>query len=412
MGIDGITLAGVCICIGLSALTAQWLIRSSRTNALTNQAAPAAGPRGRTNRFENLDGLRGLLALFVFIHHASIWYMYVRTGSWESPPSTLLTHFGHSSVAGFFMITGFLFFSKLLRARTRDIDWVRLYVGRILRLVPLYFTVIALLFLVVALMTGEYWTQSPAQSLHALLHWLTFTIWSSPDINSVPGTKLILSGVTWSLAYEWLFYLALPMVALTLGMRLPGWVLVLGIGGLALSLDWRPGLIHLAEFATGFVAALAVRWLPLRRLAGRPSASVLVLACLVLTTLQPPEAQEWTIWATLSLAFILIAGGSTVFGVLSHPSTRALGELTYGIYLLHGLALFVMMRFVLGYQTAATLPAGGYWALVTLTSVVLIVLSHLANRYIEMPSMRLTSRATQWLRDVPGRVVVLRSMAA
>lgn len=63
-------------------------------------------------RFVALDGLRGYLALFVFLYHSALWYFYLRTGQWEVPPSNLYTHFGQSSVLLFFMITGFLFFFK------------------------------------------------------------------------------------------------------------------------------------------------------------------------------------------------------------------------------------------------------------------------------------------------------------
>ena len=89
-------------------------------------------------RFNSIDGLRGYLAFFVFLHHASIWYFYLQTGKWALPPSNLYTQFGHSSVFLFFMITGFLFFSKLIDGRTQTIDWGKLFVSRLLRLAPLY----------------------------------------------------------------------------------------------------------------------------------------------------------------------------------------------------------------------------------------------------------------------------------
>ena len=63
-------------------------------------------------RFASIDGLRGYLAFFVFLHHACIWYFYLQTGEWGRPPSNLYSHLGRSSVVLFFMITGFLFFTK------------------------------------------------------------------------------------------------------------------------------------------------------------------------------------------------------------------------------------------------------------------------------------------------------------
>lgn len=76
--------------------------------------ARRAGGPPEQGRFASIDGLRGYLAFFVFLHHSAIWYFCLRTGQWKVPPSNLYTHFGQSSVAMFFMITGFLFSLKLI----------------------------------------------------------------------------------------------------------------------------------------------------------------------------------------------------------------------------------------------------------------------------------------------------------
>ena len=64
-------------------------------------------------RYQTIDGLRGFLALSVFIHHSSVWYNYIVNGVWEIPSSNLFAHLGSTSVSFFFMITSFLFVSKL-----------------------------------------------------------------------------------------------------------------------------------------------------------------------------------------------------------------------------------------------------------------------------------------------------------
>ena len=73
-------------------------------------------PPERSDRYASIDGLRGYLALFVFLHHACVWYFFLQVGRWEVPPSSLYTHFGQSSVALFFMITGFLLFPNIIAA--------------------------------------------------------------------------------------------------------------------------------------------------------------------------------------------------------------------------------------------------------------------------------------------------------
>ena len=56
-----------------------------------------------------IDGLRGYLALMVFVHHGAVWWGYLHTGQWRPPPSRLMNNLGEGSVALFFMITALLF---------------------------------------------------------------------------------------------------------------------------------------------------------------------------------------------------------------------------------------------------------------------------------------------------------------
>src|SRR5438105_476841 len=89
------------------------------------------GAPSSEGRYASIDGLRGYLAFFVFVHHSAAWYYFLRTG-WQTP-SNLFSFFGPGCVAFFFMITGFLFFSKLLEAKEKPVDWTKLYMSRVLR---------------------------------------------------------------------------------------------------------------------------------------------------------------------------------------------------------------------------------------------------------------------------------------
>ena len=113
-------------------------------------------------RFVTIDGLRGYLAFLVFLHHSCIWYFYLRTSQFDSPPSNFMANIGRASVSMFFMITGFLFFTKIINEKKKGIDWIKLYVSRILRLTPLYLFAMLLLFVTVAVMSDFTLAQSPA----------------------------------------------------------------------------------------------------------------------------------------------------------------------------------------------------------------------------------------------------------
>jgi len=168
-------------------------------------------------RFATIDGLRGYLAFFVFLHHSCIWYFYLRTSEFGAPPTNFMANIGRASVSLFFMITGFLFSTKLINDKEKGIDWIKLYVSRILRLTPLYLFAMLLLFGTVAVVSDFTLTQSPVTVAVNALRWIGFSSFGEPDLNGIEGTNLILSGVPWSLAYEWAFYLCLPLLAVALG---------------------------------------------------------------------------------------------------------------------------------------------------------------------------------------------------
>ena len=89
------------------------------------------------SRFAGIDGLRGYLAFGVFVHHSIITWIFLQTGVIDLPPSNFYSQLGQGSVALFFMITGFLFWDRLL-THGRQHDWLAFAVSRLFRLYPLY----------------------------------------------------------------------------------------------------------------------------------------------------------------------------------------------------------------------------------------------------------------------------------
>lgn len=356
-------------------------------------------------RFTTIDGLRGYLAFFVFMHHSSVWYFYLRTGQWKVPPSNLYTHFGQSSVLIFFMITGFLFFSKLIDGRTKSIDWGKLFVSRLLRLVPLYLFVMLLLFAVVAWLSNGTLNEPIPKLLNEVVQWLVFTIPGAPNLNGIQRTWTIVAGVTWSLPYEWLFYCSLPLLALTVRVIPPFRYIALSIvcvTGLIL-LDPQFHFLKqmsapLLSFLGGIAAAFTVRSDSFRRFAVRWTSSIILLGCIVLAIAAYPSINGPVPVFLLAVAFILIAGGNTLFGVLVSPVSRTLGEMAYSIYLLHGITLFVVFNFMLGITASSELTPLTHWLLMVLITPVLVSVSFITFRLIESPAMHSTSAFTAWLR--------------
>jgi peptidoglycan/LPS O-acetylase OafA/YrhL len=350
-------------------------------------------------RFAAIDGLRGYLAFFVFLHHSSVWYFYLRTGQWRVPPSNLYAHFGQSSVTLFFMITGFLFFSKLIDGRTRGVDWGRLFVSRFLRLVPLYLFAMLLLFSVVALLSNGVLNVPLPKLIRGVIRWLGFTILGSPSLNGIDQTSIIVAQVTWSLPYEWFFYFSLPLLALTVRVipSLP--YVILGIASIVGLSIWHPQTYPLLSFLGGIAASFLVRWNPFRQFAVGRISSLLAIGCIVMAVSAFPSPYGIVPLLLLSLAFSLIAGGCSMFRVLVSPVSRTLGEMTYSIYLLHGIALFIAFTFLVGINEAKNLSPVTHWMLIVGISPILILASFCTFRFIERPAMQSTPAVTAWLRS-------------
>lgn len=356
------------------------------------------GTPASSGRYQSLDGLRGYLAIFVMFHHAAIWFPHLRAGPWRTPESHLYAQFGQGSVALFFMITGFLFYSKLLQGKS--IDWTRLYISRILRITPLYLFTIGMLLLIVMIQTGFTLRAPSWQIALQILSWLAFTLPGSPDINGLENTAFIVAGATWTLRYEWLFYFALPLVFAAIKGK-PGrfWITVSLISVLATMLVWHPSFRYLLHFVGGGVAAYIANKTRFTEYASQTRFTFLALLCIACTVYFFPGANRFIPTVLLTIAFTIMACGNTLFGILTLPVSRYLGEISYSLYLLHGIVLYIAIDWIVGREVLAIRSAEFFWAVMIACVPVLIGLSTLTFHFIEKPALRSTERVTQILRD-------------
>ena len=374
-------------CMLLALLTASVL---AKRDGLTLRDSP----------FPAIDGARGYLAMLVFLHHASIWYFYARSGRWELPASASQIQFGQGRVALFFMVTSFIFSHKLLevRQRQRPVDWLQLLVARVMRLAPLYFVVVALMLVVVAILSDGVLHEPLPVLFKKIARWAGFTVFGSPDLNGVAGTRAILAGVTWPLPYELFFYAVLPLLAGAIGVRTPPLVLALSAAMLIGIVALHPHLWTILPFASGVAAALLVRIGALRRRLTGPLAGLACIACigLVFAHFGTPNAPLPLL--LLSLAFLIVACGNSLFGLLQMRLARVLGERAYSLYLLHGLLLFVLFTFVIGPERTSRLGLVEHWSLIAALTPALVWLSHLSHRWIESPAIGRSRPLLHWLR--------------
>jgi peptidoglycan/LPS O-acetylase OafA/YrhL len=293
-----------------------------------------------TRVFGSLNGLRAIAIIAVVWHHT-----YPRN-EWAASSR------GFLGVDLFFVISGFLIVTLLLRERDRrgSIDLGAFYARRTLRIVPLNYAVI---FAVWGVST---WTDGSQARMvaHDVPFALTYTA------NFAPMASML--GICWSLAAEEQFYLAWPLVERHLRRHA---VKVLGLA-LALSLviscghahfglwTWMPGMF----LETTFVPIGLGVWLahllhspgtysklrPL--LAGRWAAPAAILAIIIATSIPGRDISGLPRLGLHLLMTWLVA--SCVYredhgarAIMSNRALSRIGVVSYGIYLLHMISLHV-----------------------------------------------------------------------
>lgn len=350
-------------------------------------------------RYQSIDGLRGYLALFVFFHHSIVWYFYLWTGKWTFPPSNLYNHMGPTSVGLFFMITSFLFTSKLAEARKNDINWLRLYVGRILRIGPLYLSVLIIILLIVFAKTKWMLLEAPNQLIVDILKWLFFI---QGKINNYTETSLIVARVIWSLAFEWLFYFSLPLWAVLLfRMKIPKLTITLAliILFIIVLIIWQfypVGAVRRScPFFGGILASILCKKKWIQKIANTHYMSIIISLLLFITIYFYSDAYSIIPYLCMVSVFILITAGNSLFGILTNKYSRLLGQISYSIYLLHGIGLFIVLRCIPEVTNKVIISPLHYWFFIAFLCIILMIISSITYKFIEQPFIKKTSTITK-----------------
>jgi peptidoglycan/LPS O-acetylase OafA/YrhL len=357
-------------------------------------------PNPHGQRLSAFDGMRGFLALAVVFHHGVTYHLYILEGTWLIPDSaTFYLLLGKFGVAGFFMITGHLFWSKVIASRG-NMDWSRLYIGRFFRLAPLYFVAAALMLTFVFYHAGMHWNVPPLKLVKQLGRWLSVGLFRGYEFDgsAEPG---ILLGVAWTLQFEWYFYFSLPVLALMAGRKRgsplrPALVLVVSVLYIAVNTSaslFYTGL-HYAEpialFSVGMTcAALAENGRNVRL----PSNAISLLASImvILAFAAGPFIHSAGEILLLGGVFYLVTCGCSFFGLLTCRPARRLGDISYGIYLLQNLVFSGVFSIGWARRIALASPLG-HWSMLLLSAVLLILIATFTHVWIERPGIDLGKR--------------------
>jgi peptidoglycan/LPS O-acetylase OafA/YrhL len=308
---------------------------------------PGHGTYLATRTFACLDGLRAIAIAMVLWHHAC------------PPRAWAATARGFLGVDLFFVISGFLIVTLLRRERDRRgrIDLGAFYVRRLLRIVPLNYLVILLLWAGSALTGGV----TAAGIRHDVPYALAYVA------NWVPMQSLL--AITWSLAAEEQFYLLWPLVerrcarwarwllgallAVSIGLVCghAHFGLLPGLPPMLAETTFVPillgvALAHALHTPTGFARLLAVVG---HRFAA-PAVAVLVLAAL---SVPRADISGWPrlllhVLFTLLVAACVVREDNGLRALLRWRPLARVGVVSYGIYLLHHIGLHVVGKLTHG----------------------------------------------------------------
>ena len=329
-----------------------------------------------SGRFESIDGLRGFLAIGVFFTHVIATYGYYAHGRWYSTFSPVHAVMGQAGVSLFFMITGFLFWRRALRAEG-NLDARALYVSRIRRLVPMYAVSVALALLAVAVLSGLHLREPLVPLLKELRAWLSFGFMHAGDINGVKDAHII-NAVYWTLAYEWSFYLALPLLALFAR----GWAFVT-LCAATLFFGIQSAIV--INFLAGALAALSVEGGLLNGRLARAWLAPVPVAAIAMVLTAFDEAYHPAAIGLLFVAFLFVVDGNSLFGILRTRAAQLFGTVSYSFYLLHCIVLFVAFRVVDSMVPVAHLTGGQHWMVAALAAMGTTLLAGFTYRRVEYP---------------------------
>ena len=352
--------------------------------------------------YHGIEGLRGILAMNVFFHHGLITYYYFKTGMWGFVPSNFYGQLGPYSVTMFFFVTGFLFWTKSIHS-PKGLSPRKFYVRRFRRLMPAYLGSLTVILLITAYETN-FRLLVPIQRL--CMEVTTWVLSGVPvnftAINSFQSGQ-INAFVFQTLRIEWMFYLALPFLAWFATKTRVSYLFVLSLGLIVGSslLGQVPWSLHLATdaiqtlalfilscFSVGIVAAHLksdFKVLPLLR---KPACTIAAAALLLGVLFFVPPKEGFLESACLAPIFVMIIFGNDFFGMLTSRPIVYLGTISYSVYLLHGIVLFVVTRSVNRYINLGTASPLVYWAVIAAAGVIVILLASLSYGLLERPFLR------------------------
>ena len=308
------------------------------------------------SRIVPMEGVRGWAVLLVFfVHFHGAFSKYASPGSPLFHISEFLGTLGATGVDLFFVISGYLIYGAVIRSR---FNYRRFMWRRVQRIYP---TFLFIFFIYIGL-----WLFSSDENfkLHGTIGQKAAYI--AQNLLFMPGIFRVraMIVVAWSLSYEMFFYLVLPLVVAVTGMRRSSRAfrvsvfLALIAVGILISPLWVHPRVRLIGFLFGIVLFEVEEGFRAR---SSNFSNLLVLGAYLCglglifaldTTSVIPDSFVLPVTSAIAgvtsfaLCGFCFHGGGILSRALSWRPLRALGNMSYSYYLIHGLAIGAVRQVV------------------------------------------------------------------
>lgn len=297
-----------------------------------------------------MEGIRGLAVFLVFlVHYVTKMEPWLAENSFTELLAVYIRRVGNTGVDLFFVLSGFLIYGMLIK---REQPFFEYFFARVRRIYPA-FTVVFALYIGLSFLFPAY-SHIPSQLDQAFIY-LTQNFLLLPGVFDIDA----MIGVAWSLSYEILFYICIPITitlfrfrALTAQQRVIGLIMVTILLFIGLAY-FAPHHQRMVMFLAGMLVFEAVTN---SQRHNRPAFGLLafVIAIIYVVVLVEIEAIGWWKYLGLSVLFFALCFDSfTSKGITSRvfcwTPLRWLGNISYSYYLIHSLALkafFLMLPVV------------------------------------------------------------------
>jgi len=309
---------------------------------------------GAQGRIPELDGLRGIAVLMVISFHY-INNQLVNAGSRLGQILYKLTSFGWVGVDLFFVLSGFLIGTILMRNRGSKNYFSTFYLRRVVRIIPNYYLLIAVFVIInfIPVFASDYFLAGdrviPVWAYLLMVHNIFIAHLQNFGTTSV--------SVTWSIGVEEQFYIVFPLLVFLLKEK---WLpLILGAAIIIAPLirmqydNWIPPYVLLPcrmdSIAFGAMIAYVNHFYSLSAVVKKylvPIVAVLVLDALICGYLFIRYADLGVMRNTLfaiifsgMVVFALVYKNSVYGAILRYKKLVWIGVISYSLYLFHSIIL-------------------------------------------------------------------------